>query len=118
MGDITELGKVVAGAFAHPDKAGDGQYLPLVGDFLSFNEVVEIFNKQGHTFTFNQVTREVFANFFLGARELAEMFGYFEDYTYLGPNSDDQIALANEIAGMPATDFATWASSRMPSKSR
>ncbi len=88
MGDIGELGKVVAGAFAHPGKAGAGQYLPLVGDFLSFNEVVETLNKQGHTFTFNQVPREVFANFFPGARELAEMFGYFEDYTYLGANSD------------------------------
>ena len=24
MGDITELGNIVAGAFAHPDQAGDG----------------------------------------------------------------------------------------------
>src|SRR5437868_7229088 len=30
MGDITELGNIVAGAFAHPDEAGNGQYLPLV----------------------------------------------------------------------------------------
>jgi uncharacterized protein YbjT (DUF2867 family) len=118
MGDIAELGAVVAGAFAYPDKAGDGQCLPLVGEFLSFNEVVETLNKQGHTFTFNQVPREVFANFFDGARELAEMFGYFEDHTYLGANSDNQIALAHEIAGKPATDFATWALSSMPSKSR
>lgn len=118
MGDIGELGAVVAGAFAHPDKAGEGQYLPLVGDFLSFDEVVETLNKQGHNFTFHQVPREVFANFFPGARELAEMFGYFEDHTYLGANVDDQIALANEIAGRPATDFATWARSNMPAQSR
>ena len=25
-----------AGAFAHPDEAGNGEYLPLVGDFMSF----------------------------------------------------------------------------------
>jgi uncharacterized protein YbjT (DUF2867 family) len=31
MGDITELGNIVAGAFAHPDQAGHGEYLPLVG---------------------------------------------------------------------------------------
>src|SRR4029077_12598878 len=37
MGDIRELGDIVAGAFAHPDQAGNGQYLPLVGDFMSFN---------------------------------------------------------------------------------
>ena len=37
MGDIAELGNIVAGAFAHPDEAGNGEYLPLVGDFMSFN---------------------------------------------------------------------------------
>ena len=40
MGDITELGKIVAGAFEHPDLAGAGQYLPLVGNLLSFNDIV------------------------------------------------------------------------------
>jgi hypothetical protein len=40
MGDIRELGNIVAGAFAHPDEAGDGEYLPLVGDFMSFDEIV------------------------------------------------------------------------------
>ena len=35
MGDITELGRIVAGAFAKPELAGHGEHLPLVGDFLS-----------------------------------------------------------------------------------
>src|SRR6266436_4762803 len=48
MGDINELGNIVVGAFAHPDEAGNGQYLPLVGDFMSFNEIVETLNRQGH----------------------------------------------------------------------
>src|SRR5882762_9588951 len=30
MGDISELGNIVAGAFAHPDQAGHGENLPLV----------------------------------------------------------------------------------------
>src|SRR5258707_9337346 len=30
MGDIRELGDIVAGAFARPDQAGHGEYLPLV----------------------------------------------------------------------------------------
>lgn len=113
-GDITELGKIVAGAFANPEAAGGGQYLPQVGDLLSFNDIVATLNKQGHTYTFNQVPREVFATFFPGAGELAEMFGYFETHTYLGANSDDRIALANKVAGNRATDFATWARSNMP----
>ena len=51
MGDIRELGNIVAGAFAHPDEAGNGEYLPLVGDFMSFNEIVETLNRQGHNFS-------------------------------------------------------------------
>src|SRR6266404_1268538 len=60
MGDITELGNVVAGAFAHPAEAGNGQYLPLVGDFMSFNEIVDTLNRQGHNISYNRVPKEVF----------------------------------------------------------
>ena len=55
MGDISELGNIVAGAFAHPDQAGNGEYLPLVGDFMSFNEIVDTLNRQGHKLSFKQV---------------------------------------------------------------
>src|SRR5258705_12704935 len=40
MGDVSELGIIVTGAFLHADKVGNGEYLPLVGDFLSFNGIV------------------------------------------------------------------------------
>ena len=45
MGDINELGNIVAGAFAHPDQAGNGEYLPLVGDFMSFKNIVDTLNR-------------------------------------------------------------------------
>src|SRR6267143_2065249 len=109
MGDIRELGNIVAGAFAHPDQAGHGEYLPLVGDFLSFNEIVETLNRQGHELSFKQIPKEIFAGLFPGAAELAEMIGYWEAHTYLGSDSSDQIALANKIAGRQPTKFATWA---------
>jgi uncharacterized protein YbjT (DUF2867 family) len=99
MADITELGGIVAGAFAHPEQAGHGEYLPLVGDFMSFNEIIDTLNRQGHNFSFNQVPKEVFAGLFAGAAEIAEMFDYFQTHTYLGSDSRDQIALANKIAG-------------------
>jgi uncharacterized protein YbjT (DUF2867 family) len=54
MGDISELGNIVAGAFTRPDKAGNGEYLPLVGDFMSFTEIVDTLNRQGHKFSFKQ----------------------------------------------------------------
>jgi uncharacterized protein YbjT (DUF2867 family) len=114
MGDIRELGNIVAGAFAHPDEAGNGEYLPLVGDFLSFNEIVDTLNRQGHKFSFKQVPREVFATSFPGAAEIAEMIGYWEAHTYLGSDSSDRIALANKIAGRQPTKFSAWAQVNFP----
>src|SRR3984893_1355872 len=81
MGDITELGDIVAGAFAHPDQAGHGEYLPLVGDFMTFNEIVDTLNRQGHDFSFKQVPKEVYAGLFAGSAEIAEMFDYFQTHT-------------------------------------
>ncbi len=114
MGDITELGDVVVGAFAHPDQAGHGEYLPLVGDFLKFNEIIDALNRRGNNFSFHQVPKEVFAGFFPGAAEIAEMFAYFQAHTYLGSDSRDQIALANEIAGRQPTKFSAWAQVNFP----
>jgi uncharacterized protein YbjT (DUF2867 family) len=114
MGDITELGNIVAGAFAHPDEAGHGEYLPLVGDFMSFNEIVDTLNRQGHRFSFRQVPPEAFATFFPGAAEVAEMLGYFQAHTYLGSPSDDEIALANKIAGRQPSKLSTWATTNFP----
>lgn len=114
MGDITQLGTIVAGAFAHPGEAGDGQYLPLVGDFMSFNDIIDTLRRQGHEFSFKQIPTDVFATLFPAAAETAAMFGYFQAHTYLGSDSDDQIALANKIAGRQPTKFATWARANFP----
>jgi uncharacterized protein YbjT (DUF2867 family) len=108
MGDISELGDIVAGAFANPDQAGHGEYLPLVGDFLSFNEIIETLKRQGHNVSYKQIPKEQFANSFPGAAELAEMMSYWQAHTYLGSDLSDQIALANKIAGRKPTDFSTW----------
>jgi uncharacterized protein YbjT (DUF2867 family) len=109
MGDITELGRIVAGAFAQPQLAGRGEHLPLVGDFQSFNEVLATLNRQGHKFSFKQVPREVFAGWFPGAADIAAMLAYFETHTYLGSDSSEAIALANKVAGFQPTKFAAWA---------
>jgi uncharacterized protein YbjT (DUF2867 family) len=114
MGDIGELGDIVAGAFAHPDEAGNGEHLPLVGDFMSFNEIIDTLNRQGHKFSFKQVPKEAFAKLFPGAAELAEMFSYFQAHTYLGSDSYDEIALANKIAGRQPSKLSTWARANFP----
>ena len=114
MGDITELGNIVAGAFAHPHEAGHGEYLPLVGDFMRFNEIVETLNRQRHSFSYKQVPRESFAGAFAGATEISETFSYWEAHTYLGSDSSDRIALANKIAGRQPSRFSTWARVNFP----
>src|SRR5712671_2705277 len=114
MGDITELGDIVAGAFANPDQGGHGEYLPLVGDFMSFNEIIDTLNRQGHNFSYTQVPKEVYAGLFPGAAEIAETFNYFQAHTYLGSDSRDQIALANKIAGRHPTKFSAWARVNFP----
>ena len=116
MGDISELGRVVASAFQNPEIAGRGEYLPHVGQVQSYDDIVATLNKQGHTLTFTSVPRDVFANFFPGAAELAQMFGYIDEFGYLGRPMGDQIALANEISTVAPTDFATWARKNMPVK--
>jgi uncharacterized protein YbjT (DUF2867 family) len=114
MGDISELGDIVAGAFAHPDEVGHGEYLPLVGDFLSFKEIVDTLNRQGHEFSFKQVPYEAFAASFPGGAEVGNTFRHFQSHTYLGSDSSEQIALANKVAGRPPTKFSTWARANFP----
>ena len=112
MGDITELGRIVAGAFAQPELAGHGEHLPLVGDFLSFNEMIATLNRQGHKFSFKQVPGDVFAGWFPAAKDIAAMLAYFEAHTYLGSDSRDAIALAKKIGGQQPTSFAAWAKAK------
>ena len=114
MGDISELGHIVAGAFAHPDQVGNGAHLPLVGDFLSFNEIVVTLDRQGHKFSFKQVPAELFASAFPGAAEIANMLAYFQAHTYLGSDSREQIALANTAMGRQPTRFSSWAKANFP----
>ena len=109
MGDIEELGRIVAGAFENPERAGQGEYLPLVGDILSFSDIVETLNRQGHAYSFRQMPRDAFATLFPGAAEVAETLAWFEAHTYLGSDWTHRIARAREIAGTAPTSFAAWA---------
>ncbi len=108
MADVNDLGKVVAGAFLKPEKAGNGSYLALATELNSFNDILKTFNDNGKEYSFNQVPTEVFSGFFEGAGEIAQMLAYFEHYTYMGPNSDPKIQMAKDISTEPFTSLSEW----------
>lgn len=118
MGDIAELGHVVAGAFAHPERVGSGQTLAHAAARYSWNDIVETLSELGRTVAFQRVPGEVFDDFFPGARELREMMQYFEEYTYLGPDAEQKLGLAREVTTQPPSSFEHWARQHMvPSSS-
>jgi len=107
MSDINDLGKVVAGAFAQPEKV-NGSYLSLATELNSFNDIIEAYKTIGKEYSFTQVPPELFSTFFEGAKEIAEMLGYFEKYTYMGPGSEKQIEMAKEIATGELVSLNEW----------
>ena len=58
MGDISELGHLVAGAFEKPEEAGAGQHLSFAGDLLSWDGVINVLRRQGHDIAFEEVPAE------------------------------------------------------------
>lgn len=115
MGTVADLGGVVAGVFENPDLVGEGAYLSSAAGLMSFGDVVDTLNSQGHDLNYQEVPAEVFATFFPPAsEELAQMMGYWQAYTYLGPGGEDAIALARRVSSTQTTDFATWAATNMP----
>ena len=108
MADISDLGKVVAGAFLNPEKVGNGSYLSLAADLNSFHDVLEAFKANRKEYTFNQVPAEVFSSSNEGAEAVAQLLAYFEAYTYMGPNSDAHIQMAKEISTEPFTSLKEW----------
>ena len=108
MSDIDDLGKVVAGAFLQPAKVGNGSYLSVATELNSFNDILQAFKANGKVHSYSQVPKELFSTFFEGAKELAEMFDYFEKHTYMGPGSAAQIELAKEVATEKLVPLEQW----------
>ena len=108
MADINDLGKVVAGAFLNPEKVGNGSYLALATELNSFDDILDTYKSNGKEYSFTQVPGEVFSTFFEGAGEIAQMLAYFEEHTYMGPNSEGRVQLAKEIATEEFTSLNNW----------
>lgn len=101
VGDISELGLVVAGAFTHPETVGSGQHLSLAGDLVSWDDIIATMQGVGIDVVYREDADDPWG--------IRDMLGYFTDYTYFGPDAATKIDQAKSVSPEPFTDFATWA---------
>ena len=108
-GDVTDVGRAVAAAFSAGDKLPDGSTLAVCGGVYSWNDLVAALNALGHDLQVLQVPPDVYDGFYPGAHEMREMFQYFAEHTYFGPEHAKHIAAANALVPGGFTDFTSWA---------
>ncbi|AKT38203.1 NmrA family NAD(P)-binding protein [Chondromyces crocatus] len=108
-GDVSEVGRAVAAAFSAGDRLPDGSVLAVCGGLYSWNDFAATLNGLGHQLTVVQVPPETYDGFFPGARELREMFQYFAEFTYFGPQRDAHLAATAALVPEGFTSFADWA---------
>jgi len=108
-GDVNDVGRAVAAAFAAGDTLRNGSYLAVCGGVYSWNDFVSTLNAQGHDVEVQQVPVDVYDTFFPGAPELRETFQYFELCTYFGPERESRIAAANAVYPQGFIGFSDWA---------
>jgi len=111
---ISDLGGVVAGAFDSPDTVGAGAYLSSVAELVSFDDFAETLRGQGHSLATVEVPPEVYAGFYPGAEEIAQMMLFWTEHTYLGPSAEKAISAASAVATFQPKSFAEWAAEHMP----
>jgi len=86
--DIDDIGPIVVECFNNP-KQWDRKFIPMAGDHMPVDEYMTQFTEvTGKKARWVQIPREIYATFYPGAGEIAEMFGWFDDYTYFGNNED------------------------------
>ena len=117
-GDVAEVGKVVARAFEQPKLVGQGQHLGMAAGVLSWNDIVNTLNAQGHEVAVQQVQPEVFDGFYPGASEMRQTMQWFEGYTYYGPEAERKLANTRSIYPEAPTGFAEWASTNLPASAK
>jgi uncharacterized protein YbjT (DUF2867 family) len=112
-GDITELGPAVAASFGAGAELANGSYLAVCGGTYSWDDFAATLNALGHDVGVVRVAPEIYDGFFPGAKELREMFQYFEAHTYFGPDALTAIAAANALVPGGFVTFSEWARKNM-----
>jgi uncharacterized protein YbjT (DUF2867 family) len=108
-GDVRDVGRAVAAAFAAGDRLRNGSYLAVCGGVYSWNDFVTTLNAQGHDVQVQTVPADVYDTFFAGAPEVRETFQYFEQCFYFGPEREPRIAAATALYPAGFITFSDWA---------
>jgi len=106
----TGTGPATVAAIKDPD-AYSNKYILLEAEALTPEEFVEMMSKKmGTPARFEFVPPEVFAKFgFPGAEELAEMFKFFTEYGYYGPETEERkISSGRDVSGGKLLSFQQW----------
>jgi len=107
MGDVSELGSIVATAFRNPQGWGHGDFIAAMGDHLTLGDTLKALSTHtGLKVTSNTIPREVYAKFFPGADEVAEMFEWFNEYGYYGHTKD--VYSGHKAKGSALKSFSEW----------
>ena len=108
-GDVNDVGRAVAAAFAAGDTLPNGIYLAVCGGVYSWNDFVSTFNDLGHDVQVQNVPADVYDTFFPGAPEVRETYQYFEQCFYFGPEREPRIAAAKALYPSGFIGFSDWA---------
>lgn len=87
--------------------------MPVPTSISTLDAFAATLRSQGHEIAILEVPPAVYATFYPGAEEMAQMMGYWVAHTYLGPDSEEQIAAGRRVSTSAPTEFATWAATHM-----
>jgi len=108
--DITEMGAAVAASFTEPERF-NGRRIEYWGEHSHPQAYVDTFKSvTGQKAKLVMISHEDYAKLpFPGAKEIAEMFAWFNEYSYYGPNGQpmaDWSGQRNTPGGL--SNFAQW----------
>jgi len=112
-GDVHDVGRAVAAAFAARERLPRGTHLAVCGGVYSWNDFANTLNALGHSLEVTRVPPEVYDGFYEGAHEMREMFQYWEQFTYFGPEAEKRIGATRALVPGSFTSFADWAKVHM-----
>eukprot|EP00026_Physarum_polycephalum_P011745 Phypoly_transcript_11988.p1 GENE.Phypoly_transcript_11988~~Phypoly_transcript_11988.p1 ORF type:complete len:308 (-),score=46.28 Phypoly_transcript_11988:192-1115(-) len=90
MFSVEDTGGVVAAIFDNKEKY-NGKAIPLVGDYITFQEVVTQLSKvAGKEIVYDFVPEEIYATLFTGAVEVGDMFGFMNENGYFNEKQEPE----------------------------